>query len=137
MNIKNIYLGTNIRLIRNLKRLSQEEVAEQLNMSVQAYGKLERNETAISVERLDQLAAIFKLTPEFIKEFDTERIFVSESFNTTKNSNNSSDNKLIEILSLTVETLRKQLDALNLQIVELNHINKNLLEMIKNTRHKS
>jgi transcriptional regulator with XRE-family HTH domain len=137
MNIKNIYLGTNIRLIRNLKRLSQEEVAEQLNMSVQAYGKLERNETAISVERLDQLAAIFKLTPEFIKEFDTERIFVSESFNTTKNSNNSSDNKLIETLSLTVETLRKQLDALNLQIVELNHINKNLLEMVKNTRHKS
>jgi transcriptional regulator with XRE-family HTH domain len=132
-----MYLGTNIRLIRNLKRLSQEEVAEQLNMSVQAYGKLERNETAISVERLDQLAAIFKLTPEFIKEFDTERIFVSESFNTTKNSNNSSDNKLIDTLSLTVETLRKQLDALNLQIVELNHINKNLLEMVKNTRHKS
>jgi transcriptional regulator with XRE-family HTH domain len=122
-------LGTSIRMIRELKCLSQDEVARQLNMSPQAYGKLERNETAINIDRLDQIANVFKVSADFIKEFDTEKIFVTQSFN-NKNSHNSINDKLVENLEKTIDTLRSQLTFLNKHVETLQNQNQKLLELV-------
>ena len=45
-------LAQKIRLVRTSKGISREEIASALHLSLQAYGKLERGETEISVERL-------------------------------------------------------------------------------------
>ncbi|UOO76789.1 helix-turn-helix transcriptional regulator [Neisseria sp. Dent CA1/247] len=50
-----------IRLMRELHKWSQEEVAEKLKMSAGGYAKIERGETQLSIPRLEQLAAIFNV----------------------------------------------------------------------------
>lgn len=50
-----------IRLIRELNKWSQEEMAEKLAMSTGGYAKIERGETQLNIPRLEQLAAIFKV----------------------------------------------------------------------------
>lgn len=50
-----------IRLIRELNKWSQEEMAEKLAISAGGYAKIERGETQLNIPRLEQLAAIFKV----------------------------------------------------------------------------
>lgn len=58
-----------IRLIRELNKWSQEEMAEKLAMSPSGYAKIERGETILSVPRLEQIAKIFQLNIwELIKD---------------------------------------------------------------------
>jgi transcriptional regulator with XRE-family HTH domain len=55
-------LGDKIRHIRELKELKQEYVARQLNLSVTAYGNIERNETDITFRRLEEIAHILAIS---------------------------------------------------------------------------
>ncbi|WP_165090214.1 helix-turn-helix domain-containing protein [Neisseria yangbaofengii] len=50
-----------IRLMRELRQWSQEDVAEKLEMSAGGYAKVERGETQLSLPRLEQLAAVFRV----------------------------------------------------------------------------
>ena len=52
-----------IRLLRQVKGLTQEEVAERLNLSVNGYGKIERGNCDINLHRLEQLAEVFGVEP--------------------------------------------------------------------------
>lgn len=56
-----------IRLARQIKGWSQEEVANKLGMSQNGYGSIERGETDVNLSRLEQLAELFgvKLTDLF------------------------------------------------------------------------
>lgn len=47
--------------MRELHKWSQEDMAEKLAMSPGGYAKIERGESQLSVPRLEQLAAIFKV----------------------------------------------------------------------------
>ncbi len=49
-------IGHKIRDIRRLKGLTQENMATMLEMTDLAYRKMERNETKITLERLEQIA---------------------------------------------------------------------------------
>jgi len=48
-----------IRLLRQVKGLTQEEVADKLNLSVNGYGKIERGNCDINLHRLEQIAEVF------------------------------------------------------------------------------
>ncbi len=48
-----------IRLPRQVKGLTQEEVADKLNLSVNGYGKIERGDCDINLTRLEQIANVF------------------------------------------------------------------------------
>lgn len=63
-------IGTNIRRVRELKGLSQENMADELGMSVTGYGKIERNEVGISVERLMKICEVLDVGFEQILRFD-------------------------------------------------------------------
>ena len=52
-------INEKIKLIRNLKGWSQEEIAEKLAMSIGAYANIERGETNIQLSRLEQISKIF------------------------------------------------------------------------------
>lgn len=47
-----------IRTLREQKQLTQEDVAERLFMSVSGYSKIERGETRLNMERLEQIADV-------------------------------------------------------------------------------
>ncbi|BAP56890.1 transcription factor, MBF1 [Thioploca ingrica] len=61
-------LHEKIRFIRQLKGWSQEEVANQLEMSVNGYGSIERGETDVKLSRLEQIAHVFGM--ELLELFD-------------------------------------------------------------------
>ena len=52
-------IGDKIRSLRILKGLSQENMADMLDLNVLAYGEIERSKTDIKMSRLEQIAKIF------------------------------------------------------------------------------
>lgn len=50
-----------IRLMRELKKWSQEQMAEKLAMSANGYAKVERGETKLTLPRLQKIADIFQM----------------------------------------------------------------------------
>lgn len=51
-----------IRLLRHMNKLNQEEMANLLDMSTNGYAKIERGESALTIERLQQIAQKFDIT---------------------------------------------------------------------------
>lgn len=81
-------IGTKIKNIRELKNLTQEYVAEKLDISQAAYSKLENGETKVSDEKLVQIAEVLEVKPEDIKAFDSQKYF--NSFNNVTGDKNGS-----------------------------------------------
>ncbi|UOP05534.1 helix-turn-helix domain-containing protein [Conchiformibius kuhniae] len=52
-----------IRLLRKERELSQKDMAEKLQMSVNGYSKIERGETEPNLQRLKQIADVFGVSP--------------------------------------------------------------------------
>ncbi|RRD91688.1 helix-turn-helix domain-containing protein [Conchiformibius steedae] len=50
-----------IRIWREIKQWSQEEMAEKMKMSPSGYAKIERGETRLHLEKLQQIAQIFNI----------------------------------------------------------------------------
>lgn len=70
-------IGNKIKNIRELKNLTQEFVAEKLDVSQAAYSRMESGETKINDEKLKQIAEVLELKPEDIKAFDSQKYFNS------------------------------------------------------------
>lgn len=50
-----------IRLFRELNRWSQEDMAEKLDLTTGGYSKIERGESQINLQRLQQIADVFNV----------------------------------------------------------------------------
>lgn len=59
----NKVIGERIRIQRVSKSLSQENIANELDLSIGAYSNIERGKTEISVSRLYRIAKILKINP--------------------------------------------------------------------------
>jgi transcriptional regulator with XRE-family HTH domain len=60
-------LSERIRQIRTQKGLSQENMADMLNLSTTAYGDLERGRTELSISRLENIAKLLDIAlPELL-----------------------------------------------------------------------
>lgn len=55
-------LSDNLVLLRTMKGYSQEEIAEKIGISRQAYAKWEKGDTVPDVDRCNKLAAIYNTT---------------------------------------------------------------------------
>lgn len=54
-------LHEKIRVMREMNQWSQEEMAEKLAMSANGYAKIERGQTKLTFDKLNQIAQIFKI----------------------------------------------------------------------------
>lgn len=63
-------VGDRIKKYRELKNLTQQHVAEALELSLSGYGKIERNETDISVSKLEKIAKVLGTDVSSILNFD-------------------------------------------------------------------
>lgn len=75
-----------IRLFRQRKNWTQEEVAEKLKMSPNGYGSIERGTTEITLRRLEQLAEIFGISLAELLNIDGKFVF-SQGDNHSNNNN--------------------------------------------------
>lgn len=62
-------LKDNIAMLRNVNGYSQEEVAEKIGISRQAYAKWEKGETIPDVERCQKLAELYGVTIDALINF--------------------------------------------------------------------
>lgn len=111
-------VGDNIKKLRELRNYTQQYMADELEISLSGYGKIERNETDVSLGRLSQIAAILGVDVQGILRFDDKHIF-------NLNNNEVANGQVInyysgreELLERIIEQLRKENENL-LSIIEL------------------
>ena len=68
-------VGEKIKKFRELKNYTQQYVADELELSLSGYGKIERDETDISISRLEKIAAVLEVDVSTILSFDEKHIF--------------------------------------------------------------
>jgi transcriptional regulator with XRE-family HTH domain len=67
-------IGEKIRKIRELKGLKQENIATALGMSITAYGNLERGDTNLTYDKLEEIAKAMEVTVQDIINMPEEFI---------------------------------------------------------------
>ena len=100
----NFIYSKKLRILRLLMDTKQEDIAYRLNMSQQAYGKLERGKTNFTEQRIKEICTIFKITlNEFtlIESLTSEKKILNEK--TTENAEIKSLNNYYEILFIQSE----------------------------------
>lgn len=78
MKKKRRNIGGNIKNFRELKELTREQMAHDLNLSVSAYGNIERNQTDLTISRILKIADILEVDVSQILNFDTSHVFKIE-----------------------------------------------------------
>jgi transcriptional regulator with XRE-family HTH domain len=73
-------IGNHIKKLRELRNYTQTYMSVELEISVSAYSKIERDETEISLKRLEQISKILNVSVNGIMQFD-EKVLLE---NTTK-----------------------------------------------------
>lgn len=68
-------VGDKLKKIRELKNFTQEYMATKLDMSQSGYGKIERDETEISYQKLEKIAEVFGIKVEDIINFNEKLVF--------------------------------------------------------------
>ena len=113
-------LAQKIQLVRASKGLSREIIAKALHLSIPAYGKIERGDTEISVERLNQIANILGVSKQYIEEYDTQNDHIIYAH--TANDQHlitTIHNQVNEVHEKLIDSLRDQLKSKDQQITEL------------------
>ncbi len=96
-NINLDKIGHSLRKIREIKGLKQETVAKKLGLTTNGYGKIERGESTIHLERLNQIAEVFGVSANDILHFDENIIY------NISNMNNSAPHGTVNNFSLSEE----------------------------------
>lgn len=87
-----------IRLLRHMNKLNQEEMANLLDMSTNGYAKIERGESALTIERLQQIAQKFDITLVDLLLLGDKNLFV---FGENSSNNLSHRNKKVKHIKYT------------------------------------
>jgi transcriptional regulator with XRE-family HTH domain len=104
----------NIKKFRELKNLTREHVAAELDMSVSGYSKIERGETDINLSKLERIADVLGVEVGQILNFDASQIF-----NITNNTNVQAGMKANNVYYGESEVLSKYIRLLELEIERL------------------
>ena len=92
-----------IRKLRKTKHWSQEEMAERMSMSLNGYAKIERGETKLHLDKLEQIAQILDIDIVELINSGERNVFVQFNENSHFGSSFQGDNEkslLIEIEKL-------------------------------------
>lgn len=118
-----------VKKLRQLNNLTQEQMAEKLNLSFDGYQKLERGERQFDINKLERIAAVFGITlPELFaidensticiineKNQTSNILFISQKTDQISQVYNSNPNDLIaenEKLKLTVAHQKREIELL-------------------------
>ncbi len=97
MKEDNLNIGNSIKKYRELKDITREHMAAELDMSLSGYSKIERNEVDLTISRIQQIAQILQVDISQILNFDASQIF------------NISNNKLVNA-SVSAENMHFHTD---------------------------
>ncbi len=120
-------IGANIKEIRKSKNYEPKAVASGLNMSVQAYGKIENGGTDLNISRLFEIAQFFDVS-------FTQVLKVNEGdvFNFSSHNNSGGYHvQTIGVLNVSDEKLYEYLLNENIELKQKIAVNETLLKKVK------
>jgi transcriptional regulator with XRE-family HTH domain len=122
-----------IRFLRQAKGWTQEEVADKLKMSQNAYGSIERGETDVNLSRLEQIAGLYDIKSSELLGLDEKAVF-NQSGTKNKNTQNYhvTGSQSADYLQLKIE-LEKQLILNNTKDREIELLKEVIALMKKET----
>jgi len=97
----NIYINENIRRLRREKNITQEKLAEYLNVSIQAVSKWERNETLPDITMILPIATYFNVSTDELLGHDTAKTeariqeYIAEYFKLSSESKHTEVKELV------------------------------------------
>ena len=77
-------LGNKILALRKKENLSQEQLAEKMNVTRQTISKWELNETTPDIKQAKELSRLFKISLDELTENDTTTLVMQKVSNTEK-----------------------------------------------------
>lgn len=110
-----------IRKIREFKNYSQEYVANQLGISQNVYGRIERGLQDLTIDRLKKIAIIFEVSEEEL---------ICKTF-TLKPTHIINENNRSEILKNYIQNSRIDKTHLKFELMELVKQNTELINILK------
>lgn len=108
-------IGNKIRKIRELKNITPKDMADRLDMSLSGYQKIEREDVAVNVERLLEIAEVFGMKPEDVLTFDEKYVLNSYGEKSTNQVGEIHNNYPEKLEHLHEERARLLEDKLKLQ----------------------
>ena len=109
-------LNQKIRTLREQHLLSQEEMAEKMQMSLNGYAKIERGETKLRLDKLEKIAQIFSMDVVDLISLSDKNVCFMVSDNLGSNYYNSEMDNEVDKLKLIIahkdEILEKQRNEL-------------------------
>ncbi len=122
-------IGSKLKRLRELKNLNQEEIAKKLNITKQAYSKIERNETKLDIDRLKDLSEIFEIPLDELLKLDENSINLNHAkecdspnqFTGTMSTVNNFyyGNEMTPILEKTIQTQQEIITRLENEVAFL------------------
>ena len=113
-------VGDNIKKFRELKNLTREQIASELNLSLSGYSKIERNEVDLTISRIFEIAKILKVEVSQILNFDAQQIFNVSNNQTVQSVGAKAENiyfhtddyreKYILMLEAEIDRLKKNIE---------------------------
>lgn len=76
-----------IRMVRESKSWSQEQMAEKLHMSTNGYAKIERGETRLNLPKMEKIAELFDMNLLELLSVSDKSVICLVSENSTHSSN--------------------------------------------------
>ncbi len=124
VKISLMQLGNKIKTLRELKKLTQKQIADSIGISQGAYSRLELGETEVTYSKLVKIAKELNMAPEEIIAFN-EGVVINVMNNQTGNG------LVIHNQDLPEEEknlFKAQIDLLKLENTHLKYIIENLLK---------
>lgn len=101
----NVY--DNIKRFRELKNISRQQMADDLDLSLSGYAKLERGEIDITISRINQIASLLGIDVSQLLNFDASQIF------------NLNNNKLVQGVGTKANTVHYHTDEYLVKYVKV------------------
>jgi transcriptional regulator with XRE-family HTH domain len=88
-------IAEKIRKLREIKGYKQETMAKRMGLTTNGYGKIERGESSITLDRLEQIAQVLEVSTLDILQFDDNFVYNITTMN------NSATNDIVNNYSLS------------------------------------
>ena len=118
-------IGTKIKTLRSLRGLSQEKMAELLEISTTSYAKIERDEVDITNSRIEQIASVLNISALELIGFGEKNFYYFHANNQNGNNGGFVVNNSVP---MEFNEMKNKIEKLEM---ELNHL-KEIIELLKN-----
>jgi len=108
--LMNTIIYKNIKTIREMKNLTRDYVAAELDMTASGYGKIERGEIDITISKIYRLASIFEITVSDLLFFNVANVFNNSKKYKLESELNDSDNQEVKVMKIQHNTFDPTVD---------------------------